>query len=375
MVNNATICTIVAKNYIAFARTLCESFLQQHPNGKCFVLIIDDWQGYIDQANERFEIVSLTDLNIPQQQSFCFKYNITELATAVKPFLLEYLLTSRNLSCLLYLDPDILVTNGLDRMYKRLSEYDVVLTPHLDTDYPDDGYLPDDSRVMQTGIFNLGFFGVSRTGEALKLLLWWKSKLKDKCLLSPQQGYFVDQKFMDVAVSIFSNIYIERETGYNVAYWNLHSRVISRGNKTWLCNDGLLYFFHFSNFKPETPQQISGHQTRHVLANRPDLQELFWVYHRMLVANGYEESKAWPYGFGKFQSGRNIPDGIRRFYLVNHARWDSEVNPFQLRPLERLVGFCQAVRPLMVLAKIVFVQLRAQKVLDILARHRQACEC
>jgi hypothetical protein len=38
---NATICTIIAKNYLAQARCLAESFYEQHPDGRMFVLLID----------------------------------------------------------------------------------------------------------------------------------------------------------------------------------------------------------------------------------------------------------------------------------------------------------------------------------------------
>ena len=40
------LCTIIAKNYVAFARTLAQSFLSQYSDGKVYVLIVDDFEGH-----------------------------------------------------------------------------------------------------------------------------------------------------------------------------------------------------------------------------------------------------------------------------------------------------------------------------------------
>src|SRR6266481_4841391 len=115
------LCTIIAKNYVAFARTLAQSFLSQYSGGKVYVLIVDDFEGYINPAEECFEIVKLA-----------------ELRTAAKASFLEYLVRDKRCEALIYLDPDILITGSLDRLYESLSNHDIILTPHLDTDYPDD---------------------------------------------------------------------------------------------------------------------------------------------------------------------------------------------------------------------------------------------
>jgi hypothetical protein len=52
------ICTIIAKNYIAHARVLAQSHKEHHPEGTCYVLVIDDTEGYIDASLEPFELVT-----------------------------------------------------------------------------------------------------------------------------------------------------------------------------------------------------------------------------------------------------------------------------------------------------------------------------
>ncbi|HEX3280712.1 MAG TPA: hypothetical protein VHR36_05730 [Pyrinomonadaceae bacterium] len=311
------LCTIIAKNYVAFARTLAQSFLTQHVSGKVYVLIVDDFEGYINPAEECFEIVKLAELRIPKLPEFCFKYNLKELCTATKASFLEYLLRDKSCDGLIYLDPDILITGSLDGVYESLSNHDIILTPHLDTDYPDDGLLPNDSQVLRAGQFNLGFIAINSSENARTFLRWWKSKWYEHCVIDVANGYFVDQKFIDFVPLLFARVLIEKDTGYNVGYWNLHSRSLTETNGSWGCNEGALHFFHFSGYDPDRAS-ISTHIPEHVarfrLANRSDLRSLFARYKKLLFANGHAQAISWPYTFDYFKNGERVPRYVRTYY-------------------------------------------------------------
>jgi hypothetical protein len=341
MISDRAICTIIAKNYLAFARTLVQSFLTFNPDYKCYVLIVDDFEEYINPAEECFEIVKLTDLGIPHLPGFCFKYNIKELCTAAKASLLDYLISEKSVRRLLYLDPDILVTASLDAIFEELGTADIVLTPHLDTDYPDDDLLPDDGNILRAGQFNLGFIGIRSSENAQSFLNWWKPKLYKNCVVDVSHGYFVDQKFIDFVPIFFKNLFVERNAGYNVAYWNLHSRRISGENGAWKCNGGPLYFFHFSGYNPES-DAISSHipssLARYRLSNRSDLGTLFAEYKSLLIRNGHRQASSWPYTFGYFKSGEPIADNLRRHYRSLPGKWRSFGDPFDSEELKRLAG-------------------------------------
>jgi hypothetical protein len=319
--NQRNICTIVAKNYVSFARTLCESFLALHPSGQCHVLFIDQIDGYIDPSKERFSAHRLDEIGLPNEREFLFQYNVTELATAVKPFFLRFLLSSQGMREILYLDPDILVLDSLEKLFDLLKTSNVVLTPHLDTDYPDDGRFPDDSHILRGGIFNLGFIGVRSGGATKRFLDWWAEKMRDKCVIDHGKGYFVDQRFIDLAFTLFDGIHVEKDTGYNVAYWNLHSRRIERNAGRWLCNGSPLYFFHFSNYRPDHPGLLSAFQDRIRLSAHPDLAELFSMYTARLLQHGYGESREYPYTHGRYSDGGNITDEDRRVYRAIGRRY------------------------------------------------------
>lgn len=335
MNQDQAICTIIAKNYIAAARTLCKSFLTYHPDYKCYVLIVDEFGDYINPSEECFEVVTMADIGIPNLPSFCFKYNIVELCTASKPFLMEYLLEQKSLRKLLYIDPDIFITNKLDKIFNRLDHHDIVLTPHLDTDYPDDKLMPNDGWILSSGIFNLGFIGINSSQNSRSFLDWWKIKLYNKCIADPAQGYFVDQKFIDFVPTFFENIFIEKDVGYNVAYWNLHSRSLRRNGRFWECNNGPLYFYHFSNYNPDKPDVISGYLTRYRLSDRGDLQELFSEYRTKLLENGQQEASKWPYTYASFVTGETIPKELRILYRNFIEQWDKYGNPFESTELKR----------------------------------------
>jgi len=327
-----SICTIIAKNYIAFARVLCESFLEHHPDGKCYVLIIDEFDGYIDPEREDFEVVRTAELNIPKLAEFCYKYNITELATAFKPYLLKHLFDTKCIGKILYLDPDILVTNSLGNLYEALESTDIILTPHLDKDYPDDDMFPNDSHIMKSGIYNLGFIGLRNCENVNNFLNWWQHKLYDKCVIDHSNGYFVDQKFIDLATVLFPNITAIHDTGYNVAYWNIHSRAIHKKNNNWMCNDGLLYFYHFSNYKPDKPSELSGHQTRFDLKNIPQLNDLFKLYTDLLKKKDFDMAKKWPYSYAYYSNGMAIDEIDRVKYREMQSLYAID-NPFDWKSI------------------------------------------
>ncbi len=316
--SDRALCTIVAKNYVAFARTLCRSYLAAHPGGRCFVLVVDESAGFIDPTAEPFELVALDVLGIPDLQTFRFKYHITELCTAAKPFLLAWLLQKRGVGRLVYLDPDILVTNPIDGLFDRLGRHPVVVTPHTTKDFPRDGLEPDHTTVYSTGLMNLGFVGVNGSDEGIRFLRWWQEKVEDHCVVDWRAGYFFDQKFVDFALLLFADVHVERDAGYNAAFWNLHERTLHRAGGTWRCNDGPLYFFHFSGYRLHESKQISHYfpldRSRYTLTNRPDLQPLFTDYADMVVANGHAEASRWPYSYGTVASGEPIPFEWRVLY-------------------------------------------------------------
>jgi len=86
------VATVVAKNYVSFARVLAESFLRQHPDIPFFALLSDEVDGHFDPAAEPFRLVRQDELGIPDLPRLRARYDRRQIAVASKPYLLSHLL-------------------------------------------------------------------------------------------------------------------------------------------------------------------------------------------------------------------------------------------------------------------------------------------
>jgi hypothetical protein len=79
------------------------------------VLLLDGEPGVL-RADEPFDVIEPSELSIApvELQRMAAMYTVTELATAVKPWLLELLLAGPAATAACYLDPDVRLFAGLD---------------------------------------------------------------------------------------------------------------------------------------------------------------------------------------------------------------------------------------------------------------------
>lgn len=326
-------CTIVSKNYICYARVLCRSFLEHHPQGRFFVLLVDRNDGHIDPAAEEFTLLEAEELtNIPELRGFLFKYTLLECNTAVKPYLLEKLIAEHELENLVYFDPDILITGSLDELDGLVARHSVVLTPHLTHPIDDDAY-PGEQAILQSGTYNLGFVALRADDTSRQLLRWWQERLFDKCVVRIADGLFVDQKWMDLVPGLFENVYVHRHPGYNVAYWNLHGRTVEMTADGPSSNGEPLIFFHFSGIRPESLDGVSKHQDRFTLDQIGGAAELYRLYAQKVIDAGYFDCRSWPYAFKDFSNGVGIPDSARALFLeLEQSQRKAFGDPFETDP-------------------------------------------
>lgn len=300
--------TIVSKNYVAYARTLADSYKAHHPDHDFLVVLVDRADGYLggNLPGSGAEVIELANIAIPDISRFIYRYSIMELNTAVKPFVLADLFRRRGYETLLYIDPDIFVFRPLTHIYEALERASIVLTPHMRRPFYDDSF-PSDVSILQSGTYNLGFVGLKAGESSRHFLDWWMTKLHTDCVVDIPKGLFVDQKWVDMVPGFFPDHEILYHPGYNAAYWNLHERPLTQAHDEWLAGAHPLHFFHFSGYSPFAPLQLSKHQNRHSLPAMPTLKRLTDFYGRALLENGYDESSTWPYAFETLGNGIRIP--------------------------------------------------------------------
>jgi polysaccharide pyruvyl transferase WcaK-like protein/glycosyltransferase involved in cell wall biosynthesis len=305
-------CTIVARNYLPYARAFARSLVAVHPEAQATVLVID---GAADPADEGlFRSLRLEDVipDAAERQRLALMYDVTELSTAVKPLLLRRLLAEGTPS-VLFFDPDIQVFDSVAGLSQLAIDRDIVLTPHVLAPIPDDGFEVSDLAVLRAGVFNLGFIGVGAGAE--RFLEWWSARLRRHCLSDVANGMFVDQRWVDCVAGSFPHAVVS-DPGCNVAYWNLHERRVVRTATGYDVNGVPLRFYHFSGFDPEVPHLLSKHQgpnPRILLSEHPAVMVLCDEYAAKLRADGHAPAAA-SYGFSTLPDGTPIDMVMRRLY-------------------------------------------------------------
>jgi hypothetical protein len=187
-----------------------------------------------------------------------------EFNTSLKPVAMEIVVKRFNLKTF-YCDSDLLFLAPPSEALIALDECDVLLIPHQL------GFVShrSDFSMIRTGIFNSGLIGVSGN-NGLYFLEWWKAKTENYCFLEPEDGVFVDQKWLDLAPAIFEGVEIFRHSGYNLGYWNLEQKKI----------DDNVVVLHLSGFsllkKPSASQVLSKYSDKKIPTNLLGVLTKYW---------------------------------------------------------------------------------------------------
>lgn len=325
--------TICAKNYLAQALTLRESFLKHNPSLNFFIFLADK----IDGVEDVDGVVALDKSWIPDWVNMAFKYDVIEFNTSIKPFCFGKLF-KEGYEKVIYLDPDIYVTRPLDYIYECLNNKSVVLTPHYcDIEEHFDGAVSEET-FNKVGIYNLGFCALKNDKVGQEIAKWWQNRLQYKCYSQSSEGLFVDQKWMDYIPGFFPDATcVSSHHGMNVAIWNLHERELFidekqgymiRRKKTG--DEFPLLFFHFSGFDPFETSVINRRHPQFNVTTYPSFKPIIEEYRERVYANGYDRFSKMTYGFNHYFDGSVITPLQRRIFRVYLNEHKVEFNPFEI---------------------------------------------
>ncbi len=316
--------TIVARNYLAHARVLMDSLAEHHSANPRWVIICD---GPVEETyGIPATLVHACDLGIEDFAAIAFRYSVLEFATAMKPFGFLHLLKTYPGQPIVYLDPDILVTAPLIHVEAAFAAgASLILTPHITVPLQD-GYQPDDHTILKAGIYNLGFAGVAATDDGQRLVNWWSDRCRRDALIDIPNHMFTDQRWMDLAPSFVATACILREPGYNLAFWNLSHRRVTRNDGMVFVEKTPLRFVHFSGSDPSNREIFSKNQNRFRPDDLGDLRPLFDRYLDLVIDAGWAKCANVPYHYSTFDSGRVIHPAMRYAYRQNEDLYPT--NPF-----------------------------------------------
>lgn len=281
--------TICSNNYFAQAIILGRTLIEHNPEYTFKVGLVDKKSTQIDYSMYPFEVLEVEDIGIPDFEDMAMRYNIVELNTAVKPFYFKFFLGKGLYEKLIYMDPDIEVFAPFTELANKLSTHEIVITPHFFSPINDDKWQAEED-FLNAGIYNLGFIAIKDTPNTRKMIDWWAERLINKAYINFSKGMFTDQIWIMFVPLFFEKVHILKHFGYNVAYWNLHERVLGKKEGKYYINDNTeLVFYHYASYRPLNPENISTGQRRYSFESRPDIKPLFADYNAKLMEIGYRK--------------------------------------------------------------------------------------
>lgn len=333
--------TIVAKNYIGLGKILCNS-LQEHNQEIDFRIFV------ADEITEDFEEIPqevlvaktvLEGISPEQWVDMTFKYDLTEFCTSIKPFCFEYIF-SMGYDKAYYFDPDIYIFSSIAEISKALENHSVALTPqivgiheHYTGEHPE-------WAMNVNGIFNLGFCGIRKDEWGLRIIKWWKERLRDQAFTDRSVGQFTDQKWMDwLPAFLGERLCVMQSLGMNLAPWNYFERkiyvddnkgaiyVMFRTDDVQQRKDRLV-FVHFAGYDyAKLRQGIVSRKRIEDLKEYEDMESVNNAYRDAIVANAslFDKFIGKTYSYADYDNGTHIASFHRRLY---HGLQPSPANPF-----------------------------------------------
>tara|TARA_B110000211_G_scaffold12809_1_gene13407 strand:+ start:12054 stop:13274 length:1221 start_codon:yes stop_codon:yes gene_type:complete len=321
--NETVFFTVTNYFYLNKALALKKSFNEFNPNIK-FIIYLFEERDFIPSTNFEDEYLLVSELNIPNYYNLAFKYDVVEFTTSLKPYLTLNLLDSY--TNVVFLDPDTFVYKDFNYLLELLNKRDIILSPHYIS--PILNEKDSDLGMMKYGSFNLGFYAVRKSSNSLGFLNWWHDKCINQCYFESHNGLSTDQKWVSIA-NVFFDVYNLKHPGFNLSYWNIHERNVTRNNNEILVNGLPLFFIHYSSFiedsKTEYLSSRASIQYKDISDNET-LKLLFNNYRKEI--QNFKSTlnlKSYTYSYDKFY-GMYISLLLRRIYGFNSTNF--ETNPF-----------------------------------------------
>ena len=317
-------------NYIPKARVLGSSLKQFHGDIDLYLLLVDDRPTFPAFVAEPFDaIVTAAELDIPDFESWIFGHGLVESCTAVKPYMLLFLL-QKGYDHVVYLDPDIAVFSPLTELLCDFNRHSILLTPHQCKPESDPEAIKDNEICsLRHGLFNLGFVGVKNDTEGVRYAHWWADRCRYACYDDIPNGVFTDQKWNDFVPIFFPGAGILRSPAYNVATWNYSQRVIEGMPETCVTVDGVpLVFHHFTGYD-------SG--AHHVMlakygSKMPATFLLSQWYEKQCQALADPELRSVQWAYGRYSNGEPVRASHRRLYRSRRDLQEQFPRPLDAAP-------------------------------------------
>jgi hypothetical protein len=320
--------TCIGANYIPKARVLLQTLRNHDPRSRTIVVVVDRISPTLTATLSKVfdEIILAETLGIPDFSRWIFGHTLVEACTAMKGFVLAALLDRDDASDVMYLDPDIALFDTMEPIRQLTQDADICLTPHLlDPETERIWIERNEITALKHGTFNLGFLLVKASDEGRRFAKWWRDRLQWYCRADIPGGLFTDQRWADLVPSFFPTASIVRDSGCNVATWNIAHRPLAGDFENgFKVGEQPLRFFHFSGID-------SGAQKQMLDISAPDMPAAHaireWYIAKCMRQDMGESALEW--SFARFDNGEPITLRHRTIYRESSALQDKYPNPFR----------------------------------------------
>lgn len=337
-----TVFTLCSANYLAHAKVLGDSLTEHNPDYHFVIGLVDRVPKELDPSYwHPYELIPVEELGIPEFGEMARNYSVVELNTAVKPFYMERLYErDPSVDAVIYLDPDILVCASFKSLAEKLRKHNLIVTPHSCTFDDSPANMFYETTMLSAGVYNLGFIATSRGATTFAFLKWWQKRLRDYCYYRAGTGMFVDQIWVTLAPLYFPGVYVEKEPGYNMCYWNHFERRLSRQNGQYIVNGRHdLIFYHFSSYNPAKPEAIANRPEQLIMSflDRPDLKPIYDDYRSRLLIRDYTAISSFKCSFGRKPLSRATK--MKKLVTVFSREFLNTLPISIQKPVKRLVRY------------------------------------
>jgi hypothetical protein len=338
--------TTCALNFVPCAKLLASSVRKHMPDAR-FVLTLtdarpDDFRLEDEGFDEVFYLDDFTD-QLDNPLGWAFGHTIMELATAIKPFTASKLMEREDCDAVMFFDPDCVLFGPMTEMREALKSHSVVLTPHASKLHENSDWLFFEKNPLKVGGFNLGFFGFQNNETGRAVSSWWRYRLRDYCIIDPDQGMFTDQKWMDLLPNYIEDFKVMRQPVYNIARWNTFQRKITQKGRKYYADGEPVQFVHFSGFYKIGPyvQGLYDRSSEPLIEDLKPLRKLSLWYGKELDEARSHPEYMQPWKLGNYSNGETISEADRRRYKNSTDLQQRYPDPFSTNILDSYWLFCR----------------------------------
>ncbi len=263
--------SIVTSNYISQAMVTFGYLRETNPFIPYIVLIIGERSATKRHLPKGPRWIFWDELiNEPARVQLAKEYLAFELACVLRGRFHSYLASQQGIEKWAVIDTDIGVLASLDPLFDALDQGPIALTLHSSKPIKLDRSVPQESNLLELGLYNGGVVAMRKSEEAVYISKWLCERLElyGRCHrtrhqqgLESQSFEYVDQIWLNLIPVYCPNTVVIREEVFNLGHWNLFQGELSIQDDRALFDGKPVLMIHFSGLPQDRLDFVAAHDS------------------------------------------------------------------------------------------------------------------